>query len=180
MDTNVVVFLADGFEEIEALTVVDVLRRAEISVNTVSISPNKEVLAGHDVKVIADKLLADVNFDMVDLIVLPGGKVGTENLRNSKEVTNLVLEFHKNNKKIAAICAAPTILGQLGILKNRPTTCYPGLESQLTDSLPSNENVVVSDNIITSKMASTSLEFAFKIAEILKGVECACMLRKSM
>lgn len=177
---NVYLHLADGFEEIEAIAVVDVLRRAKIKVNIVSITGSKSVKGTHDVTVIADTLFEDADYSSADMIILPGGMPGTLNLGNHKGLVEKILEFHKAGKWIAAICAAPSILGKLGLLEGKEATCYPGMDNYLKGALYKEEPVVVSDKVVTSRGPSTALDFALELVKIIKGDELAEQLRKGM
>ena len=173
--------LADGFEEIEAISVVDILRRADIEVQMVSIMGKKEVVGAHNITVIADVLFDHVDYSNVDMIVLPGGGVGT---RNMAEHVGLIQQLKKqamDGKWIAAICAAPTILGKLGLLEGKSAVCYPGCEPQLTGAnVNSAPSVIVDGKIITSRGPGTSLEFGLKIVGVLKGLEVVNGLREQM
>jgi 4-methyl-5(b-hydroxyethyl)-thiazole monophosphate biosynthesis len=159
------VFLAEGFEEIEALAVVDVLRRNNIEVETISIQDSIYVTGGHKIEVKADKLFDEVNYNDVEMIVLPGGMPGTLNLQKHKKLEELIIEFAKGNKRISAICAAPIILGKLGILKDKRAICYPGYEKELIGAQICDKAVVVDNNIITSKSMETAIEFGFAIVK---------------
>lgn len=167
---TVALFLADGFEEIEALGTVDVLRRAEIPVDTVSITANKEVSGAHGIKVLADKTFDELNFAEFDMIILPGGMPGAKNLNEHEKLKKQVTEFVNNGKLVAAICAAPMILGGLNLLDGKPATCYPGFEPELIGAKISGENVTVSDNIITGKGPGLVFDFALKIVEKVAGI----------
>ncbi|MCI8805964.1 MAG: DJ-1/PfpI family protein, partial [Clostridiales bacterium] len=126
--SSTVLFLADGFEEIEALSVIDILRRGNADVVTMSINDKAEVIGKSNIKVIADKTF-DKDFALkAEMIILPGGGVGTENLKNSEDIIDVIKYFSDNNKMISAICAAPSILGINGVLKGYKATCYPGFE----------------------------------------------------
>lgn len=122
---NTAIFLADGFEEIEGLTVVDMFRRAGIPIQTVSISDSLTVTGSHDIKVQADCLLADFDFNTVEMLILPGGMPGTTNLSKCEPLCDALMQFSRQGRYLAAICAAPSILGSLGILNGRVATCYP-------------------------------------------------------
>lgn len=176
----VYVMLADGFEEIEALTVVDVLRRAGIEVSTVSISDSKTVTGSHKISVISDILLADADLEKADMVVLPGGMPGTENLYNNHELEKSLAQRVKNNKWIAAICAAPIVLGRRGYLKGLEAVCYPGFEEELAGASIKNDRVVISSNFITSKGPGTALDFALAIVSVLKDENIARKLRAGM
>lgn len=163
------VFLADGFEEIEAITPIDILRRADIEVTTISISNNKEVRGAHGIIVYADSLFTQADFSNNDLLILPGGMPGTKNLDAHEGLKKLIHLQVSKEKKLAAICAAPSILGKMGILEGKEAICYPGFENQLLGATLSNEKIVKSDLIITAKGAGVAIEFALKIVEDLKG-----------
>lgn len=174
------IFLADGFEEIEGLMVVDLLRRASIDITTVSISDSLEVMGGHGILVKADKIYANVNFDDADMLILPGGAPGTKHLSEHKELIELLVDFNKENKRISAICAAPSILGMNGILQGKKAVCYPGFEDKLLGAIFTNDRVVSHQNIITSKGLGTALEFAVTIIEHFKGAKAAKQIKDSV
>ena len=161
------VFLADGFEEIEALTVVDLLRRDNIPVETVSIDNKEYVDGSHKIRVKADCKLSDVNPANACLLVLPGGMPGTENLYNNETLQKMLLDFHATNRRIAAICAAPSILGRLGILKGKKAVCYPGREEQLEGATVLKEEVVTDGNITTSRGMGTAIAFGLELVKLL-------------
>ncbi len=174
------VFLADGFEEIEAITPIDILKRAEIELVTVSISDNKMVSGAHKVVIMADVLFSEVDFTANDLILLPGGMPGTSNLDAHEGLKKLLLQQAINGKYIAAICAAPSILGKLQLLNSKEAVCYPGFENQLLGAIVLDKSVIVSGNIITAKGAGVALEFALKLVEVLKGKELAEKIKRSI
>ena len=147
---KVIIFLAEGFEEIEAISIIDVLRRAEVSVTTVSISKDKQVKGAHNVPVVADKLFDEVDFASYDMIVLPGGMPGAKNLQEHEGVRKQIEAFEKD-KQIGAICAAPMILGGMGLLKGKRATCYPGFEAELIEAKITDEAVTVDGNITDRK-----------------------------
>lgn len=167
--TKIAVQLAEGFEEIEAVSIIDVLRRAEFEVIATSIGNNIEVNGAHNIKVIADQLFNEVDFSAIDMIVLPGGIPGAINLKDHTGLQKQILDFHKNGKLLGAICAAPLVFGNLGILKSRKATCYPGFEEQLLGANISEKGVEIDGNIITGKGAGVAIEFALKIVEFFKG-----------
>ena len=174
---KVIVPLAEGFEEIEALTVVDVLRRAGMHVDTVGVVGS--VMEGsHGVRVMTDKRINQVNPNDYDIIVLPGGSPGYQNLGRSGLVTEILKNFNRQNKMIAAICGAPLVLAQIGILENRKATVYPGLERKLP--YPRDRAVVVDNNIVTSQAPGTAMEFALKIVELKLGASAAKKLRQEL
>lgn len=173
-------FLADGFEEIEALTVVDLLRRAEIEIKTVSIKPDRLVSGAHKIPVVADLILDDVNYEDATALILPGGMPGTTNLAKSKTLTQMLVKAHKDEKMIGAICAAPSILGDLGILEGRKAVCYPGFESRLKGATVSEEPAVRDGHIITSKAAGTAVDFSLKLIKHLKSKEDSVNIKRSI
>ena len=176
----VYLFLADGFEEIEALTVVDVLRRAQIDINTVSITESNNVQGAHNIVVYSDLLIKDCKFEHTDMIIFPGGMPGTTNLENCSILQQEIKNRVNNNKWIVAICAALSILGKNGYLNGKNAICYPGFEKFLVGATIIDAPVVVSDNIITSKGPGTAFDFAHKIVSILKDEVTANRLRQSM
>lgn len=163
------IFLDNGFEEIEAITTIDLLRRADIPVTMVSVTGIEAVLGAHNIAVKADALFANVDFSDAEMLILPGGAT---RLREHSDLCDLLVGHNDNNKLIAAICAAPSVLGQLGILHGKQATCYPGFESYLGDSFIDGL-VVESKNIITAKGPGLSSDFAFCIIEKLKGSDVA-------
>ncbi|MCX7841854.1 MAG: DJ-1/PfpI family protein [Clostridia bacterium] len=177
---KVLVQMADGFEEIEAIAVIDILRRAGVDTKLVSISDNKTVVGAHDIAVNADLTFSEADFEDCDMIFLPGGGPGTKNLKAHKGLAEKLLQFDSSRKWIAAICAAPTVLGVLGLLEGRRAVCYPGCEEELLGAKPGTSNVEVDGHVITSKGAGTALELGLKLAEILAGPEKANALKKGM
>ncbi|MFZ7119638.1 MAG: DJ-1 family glyoxalase III [Eubacteriaceae bacterium] len=177
---KVYIHLAEGFEEIEALTVVDVLRRANIHIEMVSVLGTKEVVGAHDIKVVSDVLFEEANYEDCDMIVFPGGMPGTLNLEKHKELIKIIKDFYSRDKWIAAICAAPKILGNLGLLKEKKATCYPGFEEELVGAKLSDENVVLDSNIITSRGPGTAITFSLKIVEVLLGKDISQDLMQKM
>ena len=168
---KVALFLANGFEEIEALATVDILRRARIPVETISISDEKTVTGAHDVPVIADKTYQEADFSDVEVLILPGGMPGAKNLNEHEGLKQLIIQFNKEEKQIAAICAAPMVLGGLGLLKNKRATCYPGFEAELTGAKTTGESVVVDGNITTGRGPGLVFEFALRLVEQIAGLK---------
>lgn len=162
---KIVVMLADGFEEIEGLTVVDICRRCGIETTMVSIMQDKQVVSSHNIPVIADVMFNDVDFSEVDMIVLPGGLKGTQNLEACEPLMEKIDEFYKTDKYVAAICAAPSILGHRGILNGRIACSYPSFEGHLVGAVVTQDPVAKSDNVITGRGMGVSTEFALKLAE---------------
>lgn len=178
--SSIILFLADGFEELEALSVVDILRRGNADITTMSINNKKEVIGKSDVKIAADKVFDKDTALGADMIILPGGGVGTENLKNSQDVIEVIKCFADNNKKISAICAAPSVLGVNGVLRGYKAICYPGFEKFLEGAEITDKNVVCDRNIITSKGPGTAIDFALAILESLKGKESKETVRKGL
>ncbi len=174
-----IVLLAKGFEEVEALTVVDVLRRGGVHCITCSID-EEEVLGSHSIHIKANNLLEKVDVDKYDAVVIPGGMPGASNLRDNEKVIELVKKFNEENKIIAAICAGPIVLGKAGVLKGKRATCYPGFEQQLGTNLCSEDIVVQDENIITSRGPATAMYFAFKILENLEDIKIVEKLKEDM
>ena len=162
-------FLDNGFEEIEAITTIDLLRRANIELTTVSITGHPMVLGAHNVAVQADGLMENIDFSDANMLILPGG---ASHLENNSALCDLLVKHNEEGKLIAAICYAPSVLGRLGILKDKQATCYPGFENYLGESYLGGL-VVESHNIITAKGPGLSSDFAFCIIEKLAGSEIA-------
>lgn len=174
------VFLATGFEEIEAIAPVDVLRRAEIETITVSISDNKTVIGAHSIPVVADQVFDETIFGANDYYILPGGYDGMLNLAAHEGVNALLANQHKAGRKMAAICAAPSVLGNLGILKGKEAICYPGFEAKLTGATISEKSVVEDGNVITGKGPGVAVDFALKIVASLKGEAVAMKIKEDL
>lgn len=171
--SKVYVFLADGFEEIEGLTVVDLLRRAKFETEMVSIMETKQVKGSHGIEVTADSMFADQTYADAELLVLPGGMPGTLNLGSHEGLCELLKKHYAEDKKIAAICAAPSVFGQLGFLNGRIATCYPGFESKLEGAIVCATKVAVDGNVTTAKGMGTAIDFSLKLIEQLLNKETA-------
>lgn len=169
----IIVHLADGFEEVEAVTIIDLLRRAGLDVTTVSIMERKEITGAHDIRIEADTLFEDVDYRECEMMVLPGGGVGSQNLDAHYGVTDKLKEFNEKGKWIAAICAAPMILGHHGIFNGQKATIYRGMEAELKGAEYVDEKVVVDGHIITSQGPATAMNFALKIISVIKGEDKA-------
>ncbi|MDO4595238.1 MAG: DJ-1/PfpI family protein [Tissierellia bacterium] len=168
---KIIVFLADGFEEIEALTVVDYLRRADIKVDTVSIKDDLEVIGAHDIKVISDKKITEINKDEYDGLYIPGGLPGATNLRDDKRVVQMAKEFNDSKKIVAAICAGPIVLDKARVLEDKKATSFPSFKEKL-ENLKEYEDdkiVVVDDNVITARGAAVAVYMALTLIEKLCG-----------
>lgn len=176
----VYVFLAEGFEEIEALTVVDLGRRAGLNVQTVSITRDKTVTGARGIPVNADTVIKKVDWAAADMLVLPGGMPGTKNLEACDELMTHVDEMARDGRNVSAICAAPTILGHRGILEGKRACCYPGLEGQLVGAAVCADTVSVDGNIITSRGVGTAIDFALAIITKLVSAEKADEIAKSV
>lgn len=170
------VFLADGFEEIEGLTVVDILRRAGIEVITISITERKEVQGSHGITVLADTLYEETDVTRLDGIVLPGGMPGTKHLGAHEGVKEQITAFAAAGKLVAAICAAPSVLGENGILKGKKAACYPGFEDRLLGAEVVLDEVAEAGNVITSRGMGTAIPFALRLTAYLTTEEKAAEL----
>jgi 4-methyl-5(b-hydroxyethyl)-thiazole monophosphate biosynthesis len=164
---HAVVVLADGFEEVEAVTVIDLLRRAGVSVTMLGLD-GIEVRGAHDLWVRADLMLGDFG-EPYDALVLPGGGPGTARLAESRPLLELVRSANAQGKLCAAICAAPTVFAKAGIIDNKKATCYPGCENKMAVAIMSEDAVVIDGNIITSRSAGTAIPFALEIISALMG-----------
>ena len=176
--SKVNVYLADGFEEVEGLTVVDLLRRAGIETDMVSIMGRKEITGARKIPVLADKRFEEQ--DDPDVIVLPGGMPGTLHLKAHEGLADLIRKADKEGKLLAAICAAPSILGDLGLLKGREAVCYPGFEERLTGAITSTNPVVTDGHITTSRGMGTAIPFALELTARMCGQEKADELAKGI
>lgn len=171
--SKVYVFLAEGFEEIEGLTVVDLLRRAKIDTEMVSVMEGRQIKGSHGIKVTADSMFSDVDFSDADLLVLPGGMPGTLNLGNHEGLCELLKKHYEEGKMIAAICAAPSVFGHLGFLNGRIATCYPGFENKLEGAIVCATKVAVDGNVTTAKGMGAAIDFSLKLIEQLINKETA-------
>lgn len=174
------IYLAEGFEEIEAITVVDTLRRAEIDARMISITDRKIVAGAHGIIVTADEIFEKADNMGADMIVLPGGMPGTRYLGEHKGLREVILDFAGRKKLIAAICAAPSILGKLGLFDKKKAVCYPGFEETLKGAVVSDEIVAQDGNYITSMGPGTAIYFALRLVELLADKEAAEELREGM
>jgi 4-methyl-5(b-hydroxyethyl)-thiazole monophosphate biosynthesis len=167
---KVLVPLAPGFEEIEAITVIDILRRAGLAVTVAGIVAGP-IIASRQTKHLPDCLLEDVRAEEFDLIVLPGGQPGTQHLREDARLQAMIAAHHARRRPIAAICAAPTILAAAGLLRQRRATSHPGVRAEVAAAAGeyTEERVVADGEIITSRAAGTAMEFAFALVELLCG-----------
>lgn len=170
---QIAIFFAEGYEEIEALTVVDICRRCGLTIDMVSVTEARQVKGAHGIVVETDKTYSQTDFDAYDMLVLPGGGEGTRNLEACSELMEQVDAFYKAGKYIAAICAAPSIFGHRGILKGRRACSYPTFESHLEGAVVTAGPVEIDGNVITSRGMGTSIPFALAIAGVFCGQEKA-------
>lgn len=167
------VFMAQGCEEIEGLTVVDIARRAGIEVITIAVGPEQKIAGSHDIIFMTDETKDSVDYSKLDGIVLPGGMPGTINLGEDESVNQVIKKFAVEGKLVAAICAAPSVLGQAGILEGKRATCYPGFEEKLSGATCSMDAVIRDENIITSRGMGTAIPFALEIVRYFLDDEAA-------
>ena len=172
--------MADGCEEIEGLTVVDIVRRAKMEIVMISITGKREVTSSHQVTFLTDALAAEVDYDTLDGIVLPGGMPGTLNLQADETVNKVIRQFAAEGKLVCAICAAPSVLGAAGILEGKCATCHPGFEEKLTGAKVEEKEVVVDGNVITSRGMGTAIPFALEIVRYFADDETVEQVRKGL
>lgn len=177
---RIAIFFAEGYEEIEGLTVVDICRRAGLTVDMVSITEEYPVEGSHGIVVGMDKTFSELDFDSYDMLVLPGGMPGTKNLEACEPLMEQVDAFYKSGKYIAAICAAPSIFGHRGILKGRKACSYPSFESHLEGAEVTAGPVEISDNVITSRGMGTAIDFALAIMSVFVGKDKADEMAKNI
>lgn len=169
MNKKVFLFLAEGFEEVEAITPIDLLRRAGIDCITVSVTDKLEVTGSNGITIKADRLFDEKECMTGDAIILPGGIPGTTNLSKHYGLRNVIIDYDKRKKLIAAICAAPTVLGEMGLLEGYKATCYPGFEDKLLGADALAEKYVNDRHFLTSRGVGTSTDFALQIIGRLEG-----------
>lgn len=178
---KILLLLAEGFEEIEALTPVDYMRRMNIVVDTCSINKEKKVIGAHNIIVETDKILDEISSsEEYDGLIIPGGLPGATNLRDNNRVVELVKEFNENEKLVGAICAGPIVLERAGILEGKEVTSYPGFKEDLKDSIYKEEIVVQDGNIITGRGPAVAVYFSLKLIENLLGKEKVEELKKEI
>jgi protein deglycase len=178
--TTIAVHLAEGFEEIEAISIIDVLRRARFHVTTVSVTGKREVKGSHSIPVLADKLFEEVNYELIEMIVLPGGMPGAAHLNEHDGLKRQIKAFADEDKPLGAICAAPMVLGELGLLEGKKAVCYPGFEKHLRGANVVMEPTLQSGNLIMGRGAGVAIKFALKIVEFLEDKKLADKLAESM
>ena len=175
------IFMADGCEMIEGLAVVDIARRTgEIDIVMISISDTKQVTSSHNVTFMADALSSEVNYDELDGIILPGGMPGTLNLGADATVNEVITKFNAEGKIVAAICAAPSVLGAAGILEGRHATCHPGFEEKLIGAVCLEDAVVIDGHIVTSRGMGTAVDFGLAIVWMLLDDEAVEKVKKGI
>ncbi len=177
---NIAIFLADGFEEIEALTVVDLCRRAGLTIDMVSATDSITVTGSHAIEVKADKMIGEVEFDKMDMLVLPGGMPGTTNLEKTEALMEQVKAFDKAGKYISAICAAPGVFGRAGLLQGKKACVFPGLEGELKGADVQYTQTTIDGHILTSRGMGTAIPFGLAIVERFCGKETADELGKKV
>lgn len=173
-------FLADGFEEIEALATLDILRRCGLEVKTLSCNSDRNVMGAHNIPVLADEVFCADEHALCDAIILPGGMPGAKNLLENAALRDILLAHNERGGLIAAICAAPMVLGQHGLLAGRKATCYPGFENMLTGATVCSDYVVEDGNIITGKGPAAAVEFGFAIASRFVSAEKVAEVKSGM
>ncbi len=178
--SRIAVFFADGCEEIEGLTVVDMLRRANVNVDMVSVMERREIHGSHNITFLADMLYEDMEPASYDGVVLPGGMPGTTNLGVHEGVISIIKEFAAEGKLVSAICAAPSVLGQAGVLRNKRAVCHPGWEDRLTGAIVCEENAMTDGNIITSRGMGTAVDFSLAIIQKLTDEETLENVKKGI
>ncbi len=177
---KVAAMLAEGFEEVEALAVIDLLRRANVEITMVSVMNFEKVTGSHNITVMCDDKIDDIDIESFDMIFLPGGMPGTNNLDMSEKLCDYIKEFHSKGKLLAAICAAPKVFGRLGILKDKKATCFPGFEKDLIGAILVSDKVVKDGNVITSKGMGTAIDLGLELIKVLVGSEEANEMAKTI
>lgn len=170
---RIAIFFAEGYEEIEGLTVVDICRRSGLYIDMVSVNGERKVKGSHDITVEMDKVFEELDFDQYDMLVLPGGLKGTQGLESHEGLMKQIDDFYANGKYIAAVCAAPSIFGHRGILKGKRACSYPSFESHLEGAEVTAGPVEIADHVITSRGMGTSIDFALAIVSVFCGQQAA-------
>lgn len=177
---KVYAFMADGLEEVECLTVVDLLRRAGVETVLTSITGKEIVTGSHGIRIISDKLLEEISETEEDVLFLPGGMPGTKHLAACKTLTDKLIAHHAKGGRLAAICAAPTVFGGLGLLEGKKAVCYPGMEDGLTGAITSTDKVVTDGNITTSRGLGTATRLGLEMVRILVDEDTSESLRRGI
>ena len=178
--SKVYVFMADGTEEVEALTVIDLLRRANVDVVTVSVMENKKIISSHKIGIEADEVYGESDYMDGDMIVLPGGMPGTTHLKNHEKLRKVLFAYRDAGKYLAAICAAPSVYGWNGMLEGKKASCYPGFEEELKGAVVTNRGVVTDGQFITSKGLGTAIDFSLELITLLVNAETAESIAKAV
>ena len=177
--SKAIVFFADGFEECEGLLVVDLLRRAGVEVTTASINGSTKIVSSHGITLFSDVIAEDADYESADIVILPGGLKGTENLAASAFVKQKCLEF-AGKKKVAAICAAPSILASLGLLEGKKATVHPNFEDKMSGAELTHAQVSVDGNITTGQALGAAIPFALELIRQLAGEDKVAKVRKGI
>ena len=170
---KVVVFIADGTEEVECLTIVDLLRRAGIETRLVSISGSRNIVSSHAVEIAADGIFGEEDFDGADMLFIPGGMPGTKNMLAHDGLKSLIQRFDEEGRRLAAVCAGPSVLGQAGALKGKRATCFPGFEDKLDCGEYTGEGVTTDSNVTTGRGLGVTVDEGLELIRLLKGAEAA-------
>ena len=178
--TQVAAFMADGMEEVECLAVVDILRRAEVEVLLVSMTDKLEVTGSHDITIKADVVFGNADFSKTEVLFLPGGMPGTQRLMEHKGLQELLVKFHKENKRLAAICAAPSVLGGLGILDEVEATSHPSVEGKLGGAIYTKKGVITHGTISTGRGLGYALDLGLELVRLLVSPEKAEEIRSAI
>ncbi len=176
---KVLVLMAEGLEEIETITIIDVLRRAEVDVTTAATGKNP-VPGSHDISILADILLEEANESVYDAVVLPGGMPGSANLRDDNRVISMIQSFHASSRYVGAICAAPIVLGRAGLVEGKKATCFPGFENELSGASYVPEPVIQDGRIITGKGPGCAIPFALKLVKNFVNAERSKQIKEAM
>ncbi len=178
--SKVYAFLAAGFEEVECLAVVDVLRRANIEVIMVSITGNTSVTGSHNITIAADALFEECDFSDADMLFLPGGMPGTKYLAAHEALADVIKRCDADKKHLAAICAAPSVLGGLNLLSGKHATCYPGFEEQCTGAIIEKAGVVTDSHITTSRGLGFAIDLGLELVRVLEGAELSANIKDAI
>ena len=178
--SKVSAFMADGMEEVECLAVVDMLRRGGVEVQTVSVMGRRQVTGSHRIEIQADCVFEEADFSDSDVLFLPGGVPGTPNLAAHEGLCSLLKKFAAEGKRLAAICAAPSVLGGLGLLAGKTATCYPGWEDQLLGAAYTRQGVITDGNITTARGVGFAIDLGIELVRLLEGEEKAASVKESI
>lgn len=177
---KVYAFLANGLEEVECLATADVLARAGVKVTLVAVGDKREVTGSHGFTIVADSTINEIDFKEADVLFLPGGMPGTKNLSECKTLCDALVEASEEGRRLAAVCAAPSILGGLGILKGKKATCYPGFEDALSGAEVVGEGVVTDGNVTTARGLGYSLDLGLELVKLLVDEKTASHIKTAI